>query len=102
MKTSHETGFKKDTKDKIRYTLLPPNALEEAVKVFEYGANKYEEGNYLKCTEERVYLDAALRHIYRVLQEEDIDPESSLSHLSHAASNLLMASEISIRNSRGV
>lgn len=66
-------------------SLLSSVALEETAKVMAFGANKYAEHNWRKGFKWSRLLDASLRHILAFNAGEDKDPESGLSHLSHAA-----------------
>lgn len=83
-----EEGVKHDT-DKPRYDLLPPDALEEVVKIFTYGAGKYSENNWLKGIKWGRCFGAAMRHLWAFWRGEDRDPESGHLHLAHAATNCL-------------
>ena len=76
------------------WSLMPFEALEDTVKVLEFGAKKYARCNWaenggFKYT--RV-LGACLRHIFAFIRGEDLDPESGISHISHAMCNLLFIS----------
>jgi len=82
-------ALKYDT-DKIDWLLLPFIALEEVVKVFDFGAKKYSRGNYRHGFEQLRLLNASLRHILSHARGEDRDPESGEYHLAHAICCLLM------------
>lgn len=71
------------------YSLLPQASLEEAVRVLEYGASKYEIDNWLKPTNWRVSYGCLMRHMSAWQAGEDNDPESGRSHLGHALCNVL-------------
>jgi hypothetical protein len=75
---------------KIRYSLIPLDALQETVKVLEFGAKKYAPDNwkYVDDAEAR-YWDAAMRHIVAYKLEDKTDSETGLSHLAHAICCLL-------------
>jgi hypothetical protein len=65
--------------------LVPPVALEELAWVLKLGADKYGEYNWRKtgvCAS--TYISAAFRHLNAWRDGEDLDPESSRSHLAHA------------------
>jgi hypothetical protein len=81
---------KKDDGGKPRFSLLPWDALEKVVEVMEYGAKKYEKNNwrYVKDGYTR-YIDAAYRHLSEMMQGKDLDSESGLTHIAHAATSLL-------------
>ena len=83
------TGVKYD-QDKPRYDLVPFGALDEVASVLGYGANKYSDDNWNKLDNlEKRYIAAALRHISKDRQGEEIDPESGYSHLAHAVTSLM-------------
>lgn len=67
-------------------SLVPSGLMIPLAKVMELGARKYGEANWRSTKVRRkVYLDAALRHIYLALDGEDNDPESGQEHEAHAA-----------------
>ena len=78
-------GIKHDG-DKLRYDLMPVEVEEEIVKVLTHGAKKYADNNwkYVEPFEDRYYA-ALRRHIAAWRKGEQIDPESGLHHLAHAA-----------------
>lgn len=64
--------------------LIPPAANEEMAKALALGARKYGERNWLKNrVAMTTYLAAMKRHIDRIIDGEDIDPESDAHHLGH-------------------
>jgi hypothetical protein len=70
---------------------IPYEALAEIATVFDYGAKKY--GSYSQFKLGMAWMRLAgssLRHIYRWIAGEDIDPESKCSHLAHAACCIIM------------
>lgn len=89
-----EVGMKYDS-EKPDYSLLPPNALEETVKVLTFGAKKYSPGNWKKLNSAWTrYFAAAQRHMWALQKDEENDPESGYHHAAHAACNLLFMLEI--------
>lgn len=82
----------KDTTGKPKLSLVPYKTLADISFVREFGDNKYEPGSWAHTKPEEM-VDAALRHIYRHLNGDDRDPESGLSHLSHAITSLIIANE---------
>jgi hypothetical protein len=64
-------------------------ALAEVAKVLEYGASKYERGNWLKPTSWEVSFACMHRHMSAWQAGEDNDDESGRSHIAHAACNLI-------------
>jgi len=81
---SDNTAVKFDG-DKIRMELLPTHALEEIGKVMTFGAKKYDDENWRGGMSWKRLVGAALRHLFAWSSGENTDPESGLSHLSHAA-----------------
>lgn len=58
--------------------------VEQIARVREFGAKKYARGNWKKGFKYTRSIAAALRHIYAFNEGQDLDPESGLSHISHA------------------
>lgn len=77
-------GIKHD-QGKLRYDLLPPEPIEELVKILTHGAAKYGPNNWqgLDHFEDRYYA-ACMRHLQLWRQGERLDKDSGLSHLAHA------------------
>lgn len=83
------SGIKHDS-DKSDWSILPFNALEGVVKVFMFGAKKYERHNYRGGFKQSRLLSAILRHITSHIRGETLDPETGEMHLAHAVCGLLM------------
>jgi hypothetical protein len=82
-------GLKFDT-GKLRWDLLPIDCVEDAVKILTFGAEKYSANNWQNIEDgENRYFAALMRHLSASRQGEKIDPESGLSHLSHAMCNVV-------------
>ena len=82
-------GVKLDA-GKPRWDLLPFDALDEVAIVLDYGAQKYAARNWEKGMAWGRLLAAALRHLAKWAIGHDLDAESGLPHLSHAACCVLM------------
>lgn len=83
------TEGRKDDIGKLRYDLVPPDALREVAKVYTFGAMKYGDRNWEQgINYGRVYA-AAQRHLQAWLGGEQDDAESGLPHMAHAAWNCL-------------
>ena len=75
--------------DKLRYDLVPPDAMEALVRVFTFGAKKYAPRNWEKGMP-WMECDASLRrHLAAWEMGERLDPESGELHLAHVAWNAL-------------
>ena len=89
---SEEPGVKFDS-DKVKYSLLPPYALQEAARNLTEGLKKYTvRGNWklVKNARER-YLDALYRHLEAYRRGEKIDSESSAKDMQHLAAVVVNA-----------
>lgn len=77
--------------NKPRMDLIEPEFLEGIAKVLTLGASKYAPDSWKTQVyePERRYYAAALRHLAAWKKGEKTDPESGLSHLYHAACNLM-------------
>lgn len=89
-------SFKYD-EGKVRYDLVPPLALEALAKVYTMGAAKYSPRNWEKGMDWSKCYAAAQRHLQDYWKGEDLDPESGLPHLAHAAWNCVALLEYYIR-----
>lgn len=77
--------FKKDDEGKLRYDLIPHESLEQLVKVYNFGATKYGDKNWEEGTNWMRIFAAIQRHLWAWRAGEDVDPESNINHLAHAA-----------------
>lgn len=96
-------GLKNDFLDnKLRWDLLPMEQIEEIVKILSFGAKKYAPNNW-QLVEDGVerYYAALLRHIVAWRKGEEIDPDSKLPHLSHAACNIIFLLYLTKNNKDG-
>jgi hypothetical protein len=94
--TDPHTGGQKGQKPE-RFELLPWDALEEVARVYDYGARKYNDDNWLLGYPWRWSLGALARHTARMMVGEDRDPESSLLHAAHAAFHCLTLITFALR-----
>lgn len=83
-----ETGGKKFLEGKLQWSLFPFAAAEKIQEVIDYGAKKYEKNNWKKVPVEW-FKDALMRHLKAYWSGEFYADDSKLSHLAHAACNLL-------------
>jgi hypothetical protein len=82
--TDPNTGGQKGVKPE-RMDLIPPECLRALGRVYGFGAEKYEDFNYLKGYSWRLSVGAMQRHITAWQMGETLDPESGQPHLAHAA-----------------
>jgi hypothetical protein len=78
---------------KPNIALIPPEALLDIAKVFTFGAKKYGANNWridgAHTSWSRTY-GSIQRHLTSWLAGEDVDPESGESHLTHAATQIMI------------
>lgn len=86
-------GVKLDA-DKAPLHLVDRLATENLARVLGFGAKKYEPNNWRKGISRTRLLAAAMRHIMADLDGEEMDPESGLPHIDHAACCLMFASNL--------
>lgn len=99
-----EKGRKNDFIDKkLRWDLLPLNEIEDIVKVYTKGAEKYGDNNWKKLDNayDR-YKGAMLRHLVEYEKGNSIDKETGCLHLAQVAWNaiamLYFSKKFSIKN----
>jgi hypothetical protein len=90
------TGRKND-EGKLKYNLVPFDALDNVVRVFTNGASKYSDRNWEGGFTWGRLSSAALRHISAWEQGNDLDEEWQLPHLAHAICCLLMLLALTLR-----
>jgi hypothetical protein len=83
---------------KAPWHLLMWKAVAGVVEVLKYGSTKYAPRNWEQGIRFSRLFASALRHMLQWWDGEDIDSESGLHHLKHAATNLLMIVEFIERN----
>ena len=75
---------RKNDDGKLRYDLLPPDALEGVVAVLTYGCKKYSDRNWENGIKYGRVFAALMRHMWAWWRGEENDVETGLSHLDHA------------------
>lgn len=88
------SGIRHNVK-KPRLGLVPPFAKRAVAAVLSFGAEKYGRHNWMLGLSFVETYDSMERHMTAWMQGEDIDPESGLPHLAHAACNAMMILELS-------
>lgn len=82
-------------KPKLAYILEFPSVAEAVSRIMEFGAAKYEDGNWkLGGKPDREYLDSMMRHLRLWLEGEVYDQDSGCSHLGHAIWNLMALQQL--------
>jgi hypothetical protein len=75
--------------DKLRYDLVPPQAIKALAETLTIGAIKYAPNSWQIVPDaERRYTAAMMRHFEAYRSGEEFDPETKLSHLAHCIANI--------------
>lgn len=85
------SGGTKHDHDKPVMAYLDMDSLRDEAMVFTFGAKKYAPWNWREGIKVSRLMSACLRHTTAFIDGETLDPESGLSHLSHARCCLAMA-----------
>ena len=86
---------------KPRWDLLPLDAVEGVVKILTYGTKKYASRNWELGIDYSKIYGSTMRHLKAWFQDrEDIDPESGLPHINHAACDILFLAAYVARHMR--
>ena len=73
---------------------VPKSLVTGVAEVLEFGARKYQKHNWRKGNDWNISYDSGMRHMMSWWEGEDIDPESKLHHLKHAAANIAFLMEM--------
>lgn len=84
--------------EKLRYGLVPFDALDLVVKALMQGAKKHGDYGWATLSDGlTLYHDAIARHLSKAMQGEAVDDESGLPPEAHIAADALIALAIRIR-----
>lgn len=75
---------------KPAFELISPHAMFGLAKVLAFGAHKYGARNWENGLKNSRIFAAAMRHLWAWWLGEDLDEETGLSHLHHAAACIMM------------
>lgn len=93
----------KETGDKLRWSLIPWEAMEGTVRVLMMGAiEKYAPNNWKYVKPQGVYLDAVQRHLVAILKGEEFDNDDGESHMSHLICDALFYEYARMHRDRGI
>lgn len=89
--TIHKESFKNDRADhKLMWELLPLDLIEDIVRVYTFGAEKYAPNTWQNLDDGyNRYKAALMRHIVAYEKGDALDDESNIHHLAHAAWNAI-------------
>lgn len=74
---------------KLKWTYVHFGSLEPMVKVLMFGAQKYEPFNWQKGLKKDEILESMQRHLGKLIDGEENDPESGLHHIGHIMCNAM-------------
>lgn len=84
--------------EKIRWDLMPDDALEETAKVYTLGASKYEDRNWEKGISYMRIVAALKRHLNAWVRGEKYDSDNGQPHLASVVWNGLTLLSYELRN----
>ena len=85
--------------NKVSMSCVPMNVIMEASLGLAEGMCKYGRHNYREVgVRASIYYDALMRHIADWWEGEDIDPDSGLSHVTKAISDLIVLRDSMLRD----
>lgn len=79
----------RDNKGKPKWGLVHYKSLIPMINVLEFGAKKYEEWNWMKPMPTREILESMQRHLAALMDGEEVDSESGISHMGHIQCNAM-------------
>ena len=74
---------------KLQWSLIDFTAIEDMVRVLEFGKSKYGEDNWKKGLVQKQTLDSLSRHLIELMKGNPIDEESKLPHIAHVMANAM-------------
>ena len=75
---------------KPKWSLIDFDTLEGALKVFEFGKEKYGVDNWKKGLLTTEICESLMRHLVSYLNSNDLDKETNLPHVDHILCNAIM------------
>jgi len=89
-----ETGCQRDTQNgKGRFDLIPPFAVMRLAGVYQRGAEKYDDDNWVKGMPFGRVLDSAIRHLFKWKFRKILGLSMDEDHLAQAAWNIFTLME---------
>lgn len=85
---------------KVKWSLMNYRSMEPMIRVLEYGAKKYAPYNWQKPMNKKEILESMQRHLAALMDGEENDQESGLSHMGHIQANAMFYNYHSLKNER--
>jgi len=86
--TVFEGGGMKEIKGKLNPLLISPVALEELIKILDFGAKEYSEDSW-KGVPYVEYIKAIFRHLLQIMFGKYVDDKSGFTHFGHIMCNAM-------------
>ena len=80
---------KRYNEGKPQWSLVHYKSLEPMVKVLEFGCTKYDRDNWKKGMPLNKILESMQRHLAALMDGEEFDSESGISHIGHIQANAM-------------
>ena len=74
---------------KRKWSLVDFKSLEPMIEALEYGAEKYSPDGWKKGYDKKEILESMMRHIASLMDGEEVDTESGVSHMGHIQVNAM-------------
>lgn len=74
---------------KPKWSLVDFKSMEPMIRVLEFGAQKYAPENWKKGLDTTEILESMMRHLAALMDGEETDPESGVSHMGHIQCNAM-------------
>ena len=74
---------------KPQWGLVHFQSLVPMVQVLEFGDKKYAPEDWKKGLDKKQILESMMRHLAKLMDGEEIDPESGLHHMGHIQCNAM-------------
>lgn len=72
-----------------KWSLVHFESIEPMIEVLEFGAKKYAPKNWMKGLKKEEILESMQRHLAKLMDGEENDGESGLSHMGHIQCNAM-------------
>lgn len=84
------TGVKQVMEEpKTPIHLMTPQFIEGVAEVLQHGASKYKPNNWMAGMSWSTVFGGIMRHLWAFFRGEELDKESGLPHLAHAACGIM-------------
>lgn len=82
---------------KLKWGYMHYKSMEPMIRVLMFGAQKYEPFNWQKGLKKEEVLESMQRHLAKIMDGEENDPESGLNHIGHVMCNAMFWSYMDLK-----